>query len=104
MRINVKVQKSPKPIEIITAEARLVRDLKSCMRCRYFHGNNRQCIAKKCVKEEKKQPEITVEEKQSKCLGCPYPHTEGYCFPCMKEVLGVIKKPTVIEQEEKKDG
>ena len=33
------------------------------MRCRYFHGNNRQCIAKKCVKEEKKQPEITVEEK-----------------------------------------
>ena len=57
MGINVKVQKSPKPIEIITAEARLERDLKSCMRCRYFHGNNRQCIAKKCVKEEKKQPE-----------------------------------------------
>lgn len=46
MGINVKVQKSPKPIEIITAEARLERDLKSCMRCRYFHGNNRQCIAK----------------------------------------------------------
>lgn len=53
MGINVKVQKSPKPIEIITAEARLERDLKSCVRCRYFHGNNRQCIAKKCVKEEK---------------------------------------------------
>ena len=51
MGINVKVQKSPKPIEIITVEARLVRELKSCMRCRYFHGNNRQCIAKKCVKE-----------------------------------------------------
>lgn len=66
MGINVKVQKSPKPIEIIISEARLERDLKSCMRCRYFHGNNRQCIAKKCVKEEKKQPEITVEEKQSK--------------------------------------
>ena len=29
MGINVKVQKSPKPIEIITAEARLERDLKS---------------------------------------------------------------------------
>lgn len=62
MGINVKVQKSPKPIEIITAEARLERDLKSCMRCRYFHGNNRQCIAKKCVKEENKQLEITVED------------------------------------------
>ena len=105
MGINVKIQKSPKPIDIVTAEARLERDLKSCMRCRYFHGNNRQCIVKKCVKEDVKQPEITVEEKQSKCFGCPYPHTEGYCFPCMKEALEVIKKkPTVIEQEEKKDG
>lgn len=30
--------------------------------------------------------------------------SEGYCFPCMKEILGLIKKPIVIEQEEKKDG
>lgn len=105
MGINVKVQKSPKPREVVTAEARLECDLKSCMRCRHFYGNNRQCIAKKCVKEDLKQPEITDEEKQSKCFGCPYPHTEGYCFPCMRDVLGVIKKqPIVIEQEEKKDG
>ena len=67
MGINVRVQKSPKPTDIVVAEAKLERDLKSCMRCRYFHGNNRQCIAKKCV-----------------------PHTEGYCFPCMKELLGKI--------------
>ena len=104
MGINVRVQKAPKPRNIVTVEARLERDLRSCMRCRNFHGNNRQCIAKKCVKEDVKQPEIMVEEKQSKCFGCPYPHIEGYCFPCMKEVLGVIKKPKVIKQEEKKDG
>ena len=104
MGINVRVQKAPKARNIVTVEARLERDLRSCMRCRNFHGNNRQCIAKKCVKEDVKQPEIMVEEKQSKCFGCPYPHIEGYCFPCMKEVLGVIKKPKVIKQEEKKDG
>ena len=104
MGINVRVQKTLKLRNIVTEEARSERDLKSCMRCRYFYGNNRQCVAKKCVKEEKKQPEITVEEKQSKCFGCPYPHTEGYCFPCMKEILGPIKKPIAIEQEEKKDG
>lgn len=51
-----------------------------------------------------RQPEIPVEEKQSKCFECLYPHAEGYCFPCMKEILGQIKKPVVIEQEEKKDG
>lgn len=105
MGINVKVQKSPKPRDIVTAEAKLEKDLKSCMRCKYFHGNNHQCILKECVKEDKKQPEITEEEKQSKCFECPYPHKEGYCFPCMNEVLGVIKKKSiVIEQEEKKDG
>ena len=105
MGINVKVQKSPKPTDIIVAEAKLEIDLRSCMRCRYFHGNNRQCILKKCVKEEKKQPEITDEEKQSKCFECPYPHMEGYCFPCMRDILGLLKKkPIVIEQEEKKDG
>lgn len=44
MGVNVKVQKSPKPKDIVTAEVRLEQDLKSCMRCRYFYGNNRQCI------------------------------------------------------------
>ena len=105
MGISVKVQKSPKSRDIVTAEARLEKDLRSCMRCKYFHGNNRQCIAKKCVKEIMKQPVISEEEKQSKCFECPYPHTEGDCFPCVKEILGLIKKKQiVIEQEEKKDG
>lgn len=104
MGINVKVQKFSKPKDIVTADVRLEIDLRNCMRCGYFHGNNRQCVAKKCVKEDIRQQEIPVEEKQSKCFKCPYPHAEGYCFPCMKEILGQIKKPVVIEQEEKKDG
>lgn len=103
MGINVRVQKSPKPAGIIMAEATLEKDLKSCMRCRFFHGNNRQCIAKKCVAEDVK-PEITVEENQSKCFGCPYPHTEGYCFPCMKDMLGHTGKQNQIIMEEMKDG
>jgi len=103
--INVRVQKAPKKTNYVVAEVKLEKDLKSCMRCRFFHGNNRQCIAKQCVKEDIEKPEITVEEEQSKCFGCPYPHIEGYCFPCMKEILGLIKKKLiVIEQEEKNDG
>lgn len=105
MGINVKVQKAPKMKDIVVAEAKLEKDLKSCMQCKYFHGNNHQCILKKCVKEENKQPEITEEEKQSKCFGCPYPHREGYCFPCTRDILAILKKkPIVNEQEEKKDG
>lgn len=88
MGINVKVQKHLDQKDVITAEAKLERDLRSCMRCRYFYGNNSQCIAKKCIKEEMKKSEIAEEEKKSKCYECPYPHTEGYCFPCMKELLG----------------
>ena len=80
MEINVKVQKSPKPTDIVVAEAKLERDLKSCMRCRFFHGNNRQCILKKCVKEEKKQPEITEKEKQSKCFGYSLTMDTRFCF------------------------
>ena len=52
MGINVRVQKSPKPLDVIEVQAKLERDLRSCMRCRFFYGNNRQCIAKKCVKED----------------------------------------------------
>ena len=45
--INVRVQKSPKPLDVIEVQAKLERDLRSCMRCRFFYGNNRQCITKK---------------------------------------------------------
>lgn len=42
MGINVRVQKSPKPLDVIEVQAKLERDLRSCMRCRFFYGNNRQ--------------------------------------------------------------
>lgn len=47
MGINVKVQKSPKPSEIIVAQASLERDLRECMKCKFFYGNKSQCLAKK---------------------------------------------------------
>lgn len=86
MGINIRVKNAPKPLDAIKVQAKLERDLKSCMRCRYFYGNKSQCIAKQCVKEEKK-PEITEAEKDSKCSDCPYRQSERYCFPCMKKIL-----------------
>ena len=85
MGINVRVQKSPKPLDVIEVEAKLERDLRSCMRCRFFYGNNRQCIAKKCVKEDA-QPKAVEQEK---LLGIEEKEHE---------------KEIVFEQEEKKDG
>ena len=85
MGINVKVRKYPKAKDVITAEALLERDIRSCMRCRFFH-NSRQCIASKCVKmsENPLAAEVSME---SQCFGCPYNQTEKYCFPCMKKLL-----------------
>lgn len=107
MGINVRVQKAPKTSGIIEAQANLERDLKSCMRCRFFYGHNSQCIAKKCVKEDM-QPEAVEREKENECTGCPYRQSERYCFPCMKKLLGTEEKEhgkeIVLEQEEKEDG
>lgn len=104
MGINVRVKKSPKSTDAIKVHIRLEKDLKSCMKCKYFHGNNHQCILKKCVKEEEK-PEVTEEDKLNKCYGCPYPHPEGYCFPCIADISGRKKgKHNDLEQEEMKDG
>lgn len=102
MGINIKIKNAPKPLDAVTVQAKLERDLKSCMRCRYFYGNNRQCIAEQCVKEEQKQV-VTEQEKESKCYGCPYRQSENYCFPCMVNILG--KKVKVNESvQEEKDG
>ena len=86
MGINVRVQDAPKPDGIIAVQVNLEKDLKDCMRCRFFYGNNSQCLSKKCVKEESK-PETTDKDRESKCFGCPYRRTEKFCFPCMKELL-----------------
>ena len=57
MGINVRVQNAPKSDGIIATQVILENDLRSCMQCRFFYGNNSQCLVKKCVKEESK-PEI----------------------------------------------
>lgn len=107
MGINVRIQKAPKPKDAVIAQVKLEKDLSSCMRCRFFYGNNSQCIAKRCVKEDM-EPEIAIQDKESKCYECPYRQSERYCFPCMKKLLGYeekeIQDEIMLEQEEKKDG
>lgn len=68
MEINVRVQKSPKSLDVIEVQAKLERDLRSCMRCRFFYGNNRQCIAKKCVKQDA-QPKAVEQKKKMNVSG-----------------------------------
>lgn len=86
MGINVRMQGAPKPDGIIVAQVNLEKDLKDCMRCRFFYGNNSQCLAKKCVGEESKH-EITEYDKEDMCFGCPYQQSKQYCFPCMRKIL-----------------
>lgn len=87
MGINVKVKESGKQKSIPTAQASLEKDLKSCMQCKFFYGNDSQCIAKRCIKESKQliQPMTDIGHM---CYECPYKQNEGYCFPCMKKILG----------------
>lgn len=107
MVINVRIQKAPKTKDVIIAQAVLEKDLKSCIRCRFFYGNNSQCIARKCVREDM-EPITAIQDKESKCYECPYRQSERYCFPCMKKLLGheekEIQNEIKPEQEEKKDG
>ncbi len=87
MGINVRIQNAPKQRGIIMARVSLEDELKSCMNCRYFYGNSSRCIARECVREEKRH-EARDTDRESPCSGCPYGRPEGYCFPCMKKILG----------------
>lgn len=40
MGINVRVQDAPKQKGIIAAQVKLEKDLRDCMRCKFFYGNN----------------------------------------------------------------
>ncbi len=66
-------------------EAQLVKELKSCMRCKYFWGNNNRCANGACQKKSGK--EIKKDNLPDKCKGCPYYRGNGYCFPCMKDLM-----------------
>lgn len=90
MGINVRTQNSPKPAEMVMARTSLEKDLKSCMRCKYFYGNNSQCLAKNCIREDIGKdisPKIIERNKEDICHGCPYRQSERYCFPCMRKIL-----------------
>jgi hypothetical protein len=69
----------------LSQEEKFDKDLKDCMRCKYFWGNNSRCIQNKCCKETE-QP--VVKKAASECDDCPYNTGNGYCFPCMKKILG----------------
>lgn len=71
------------------------------MRCEFFYGSSRQCIAKKCVEEESRVRKMEP-GKGSSCFGCPYRKPEGYCFPCMKKMLERKREKKLIGNRRKK--
>lgn len=73
----------------LSVEERLEKDIKDCMHCKFFWGNNHRCATSKCGRTKvKKVPEKKIPEK---CVGCPYRQSERYCFPCMKDILSKSK-------------
>ena len=92
MGINTKgfAKKKSKKI-VANPKEKLVRDLRSCISCKFFYGHNNRCINnKKCSGRMTEKEKAALEEKKkSKCYGCPYGKGKGYCFPCMRELLGM---------------
>ena len=72
----------------VDPKVKLERDLKSCMRCKFFYGNNNRCIKNKKCSGRMTEKAALKEKKNSKCFGCPYRKGKSYCFPCMRELLG----------------
>lgn len=106
MGINVRIQNAPKPGETIVAQIKLEKDLRSCMRCKFFYGNSSQCLVRKCVREESRT-EIMEQDKKDMCFECPYRQSEKYCFPCMRKLLGWKGREAetfISKQEEKENG
>lgn len=67
----------------ISEERQMDRDIRECMRCHYFWGNDNRCVNSNCIKKEPAKKKV-----QNECTDCPYKQNEGYCFPCMKKLLG----------------
>ncbi len=97
--INTRTKKKTRFKDTPVIEVKLEQELEQCMKCKFFYGNNHQCILKKCVKESAIK-ELEVSDESHICYQCPYKKSEGYCFPCMKKLLG--KKTTSEKEEEKK--
>ena len=84
MGINAKKQKPERKSEE-DAKENLERDLRSCMKCKFFGGNDNRCVNnKKCGAGKQKADK----QQDNKCAGCPYGRNSTYCFPCIKNILG----------------
>ena len=88
MGINAKKQKPEKNSKENNAKEKLERDLRSCMKCKYFWGNDNRCINNKKCGSKNSTNCNAYKPKDSKCIGCPYGKDNLYCFPCMKDLLG----------------
>ena len=42
----------------------MLKDLRSCMRCKYFTGNNSQCISRDCIKAQNSESKLTKQERK----------------------------------------
>lgn len=51
--MKVKNKTNHKMSEAERAEKKFDRDLKSCMKCHYFWGNDSRCMNSQCYKEKK---------------------------------------------------
>lgn len=69
---------------VVSPEEKLERELKDCMHCRFFWGHNNRCANGTCCKPSKKKEQKLPTE----CVGCPYYQGNGYCFPCMRKLIG----------------
>ena len=83
--INTKAFKKDEIKSEADNKKQLVKELHSCMKCKYFWGNDNRCINnEKCGAGKQK----TEKQQESKCVGCPYGKNSRYCFPCMRDLLG----------------
>ena len=87
MKNDVRIQKEGRQETASETKIKLTKELRDCMNCRYFHGNNSQCIRTGCIACPKEKPEIDVTHA---CYQCRFSKPEGYCFPCLRKMMGEI--------------
>lgn len=81
---TVEKRDKHKKRRFVSPEEKLERELKDCMHCRFFWGHNNRCANGTCCKPSKKKEQKLPTE----CVGCPYYQGNGYCFPCMRKLIG----------------
>ncbi|MCB6630386.1 hypothetical protein [Coprococcus eutactus] len=81
---TVEKRDKHKKRRFVSPEEKLERELKNCMHCRFFWGHNNRCANGTCCKPSKKKEQKLPAE----CVGCPYYQGNGYCFPCMRKLIG----------------